>query len=257
MTRFCLIVSILFSACSVDQRHEDNVYKSFKFPHIKQNVTTDSGQLFLATRISEVYPKFVGQCKFTDSITYNGEREKRDYDEQQYLWERRVYDFDTLSSDGLQIFADYKTSVVDEEYDGAKTKNLYYPVYVVNETKSPKLFVAKDDHVFAIQEAVDTSRFKDWYAIESQGFDFCGNGYFRRKLMPQEFIMFLMPKYSGTDTTLLRTRIKIGDVILVSAPYKGVIDQRQFKATKDNWAYEDIIKPDGFKWMFYGGQYKK
>ena len=64
-----------------------------------------------------------------------------------------------------------------------------------------------------------------------------------------------MPKYSGIDTTYLRTRIKIGESIVVSKPYRGSFDKRQFKVTSGNtWSKE--LKQLDYKWMFYGARNK-
>ena len=74
--------------------------------------------------------------------------------------------------------------------------------------------------------------------------------------MPNEFIVFLMPKYSGTDTTYFRTRIRNGESIIISKPYKGAFDKRQFTVTKDNIWAKDLEKLD-YKWMFYGAHNKE
>jgi hypothetical protein len=209
-----------------------------------------------ADGINEIFPKFIGQYKFTDTVNFDSERQNRNVDEKQYRWEHNVYGFDTLSSDGLQIYTDYNKTIFSKIYYGATKANAFFPVYVVNETTEPKLFVAKDSYVFAIQEALDTSDYNSWYAIEAMGFDFCGNGYFRRKIMPTEFIVFLAPKYSGTDTTYLRTRIKIGESVIISKPYKGSFDKKQFTVPKEkSWAKD--LKNLDYKWMFYGARNKE
>ena len=249
-----MYILFLFS-CNLHQKKLDE-NTNFKFPVLLQKTKFDSLEQWKTDGINEIFPKFIGQYKFTDTVNLDEERQRRHIDEKQYKWEQNVFDLDTLSSDGLQIYTDYSRTIITKLYDGATKANVFFPIYIVNETKKPKIFIAKDNYVFAVQEAVDTSDYNNWYAIEQRGFDFCGNGYFRRKLMPEEFIVFLMPKYSGTDTTYLRTRIQIGVSLVVSEPYKGSFYKKQFNVKKDNiWANE--IKKQDYKWMFYGARNKK
>jgi hypothetical protein len=255
MTRLLTICTIFLFSCNTSDKTHDKKVDCFKFPILINQTKFDSLEQWKADGINEIFPDFVGQYKFTDTVNFDIERQQRNIDEQQYRWEQNVYEFDTLSSDGLQIFTDYDKTIVSTLYYGATKGSTFFPVYVVNETTEPKIFVAKDSYVFAIQEAVDTSSYNSWYAIEARGFDFCGNGYFRRKLMPKEFIVFLMPKYSGTDTTYLRTRIKNGESVIISKPYKGTFNPKQFAVTKDNlWAKD--LKGMNYKWMFYGARNK-
>lgn len=256
MTRLFMICTLFLFSCNTSDKTLDKNSNDFKFPVLIYKTKFDSLYQWRADGINEIFPKFIGQYKFTDTVNFDNERQIRNIDEKQYRWERDVYGFDTLSSDGLQIYTDYDKTIISKLYYGATKGSPCFPVYVVNETTKPKVFVAKDSYVFAIQEAVDTSSYNSWYAIEARGFDFCGNGYFRRKLMPMEFIVFLMPKYSGTDTTYFRTRIRNGESVIISKPYKGVFDKRQFTVTNDNiWAKE--LKKLDYKWMFYGARNKE
>jgi hypothetical protein len=118
----------------------------------------------------------------------------------------------------------------------------------------PKIFIGKDNYVFAIQEASDTSDGVRWYPIEGKGFDFCGNGYFRRKIQPKEFIMFLFPKYSGLEEIMLRIRLKIGDDLIISKPFKGKINRNQFNLKRDSWFYNNLKETKGssVNGIFYG-----
>jgi hypothetical protein len=136
---------------------------------------------------------------------------------------------DSITTDGFQIFADYKTTIKVAD-DGNVGRGVYYPVYLVNETNRTKLFIGKDRHAFAIQEAQDTARYRyDWKAIEAKGFDFCGNGYFGLKVHPGEFVMFLAKKYAGPDTTLMRIRAEVGEHVYISQPFTGSLSFKQFR----------------------------
>jgi hypothetical protein len=252
-----ILFSILFlsiASCSTNKQKSENSYVGFKPPFLIQTSNFDSVENWHTDGINQVFPILVGQYQFSDTVNI-GKREQRHLTKDEYIWEHNTFDFDTLSSDGLQIYPDYATTVKAKQFEGATKANVFFPVYVVNETNTPKLFIGKDDYVFAIQEAVDTSSYDRWYAIEAKGFDFCGNGYFRRKLLPREFIMILMPKYSGNKSTYIRTRIKIGENILISRPYNGVIDKRQFTISNDSWISANV-NDSSYKWIFYGAQNK-
>jgi hypothetical protein len=60
---------------------------------------------------------------------------------------------------------------------------------------------------FGVMPGDVTSDYSLWHPIESTGYDFCGNGCFRKKLNPKEFILFLLLKYSGSDTTFVTNKI--------------------------------------------------
>jgi hypothetical protein len=256
MTRLFTLYTLLLFSCNTSDKTLDKNSDDFKLPVFIHQTKFDSLEQWKAAGINEIFPNFIGQYKFTDTVNFDNERQVRNIDGIQYKWEHNVYDFDTLSSDGLQIYTDYDNTIISKLYSGAIKGSTFFPVYVVNQTKEPKIFLAKESYVFAIQEAVDTSSYNSWYAIEARGFDFCGNGYFRRKLMPKEFIVFLMPKYSGKDTTYFRTRIKNGESVIISKPYKGTFNSNQFSVTKDNHWAKDLNGMD-YKWMFYGARNKE
>lgn len=231
--------------------------ESFKPPFIIQSLNPDSIKAWDTEGINEVWPEFVGQYKFSDTVRI-GEREIRSVTEDELKWEfdENNFRFDTLSSDGLQIYPDYSTTIIQEWYPGSTEFRTSFPLYIVNETKDAKLFIGKDSWGFAIQEAFDTSGYNSWYAIEAKGYDFCGNGFFRRKLRPGEFIMILMPKYDGTETTYIRTRVKIGGNIFISKPYKGLISRKQFTIQKSSW-FAEGARLESSHWIFYGARYKE
>ncbi len=232
MTRLLIACILFFYSCNTTDRVSDKKHIAFKFPTIVHRATFDSIEQWNTNGINEVFPKFSGQYRFTDTVNFDIDIQGRIIDEEQYRWQQNAHAFDTSSSDGLQIFTDYATTITSKRSPSDKKGSTFFPVYVVNQTNEPKIFDAKDNYVFAIQEAVDTSSRNNWYAIEARGRDFCGNGYFRLKLLPHEFIAFLMPKYSGTDTTYLRVRIQNGESVIVSKPYRGVISPKQFGVTK-------------------------
>ena len=155
---FTIFTFFLFS-CKSNDKTLDKKGDEFKFPVLIHQTKFDSLEHWKADGINEVFPKFIGQYKFTDTVNFDNERQDRNIDEKQYRWEQNAYDFDTLSSDGLQIYTDYDKTIITKLYYGATKGSTFFPVYVVNETREPKIFFAKDNYVFAIQEAVDSSNF--------------------------------------------------------------------------------------------------
>lgn len=259
MARILPYIILMLFGCSSKRQADTSTRDRFKLPVIIQKKASGTVAYFTEENVVEVWPKFIGQFKFTDSIYYYGEEEKRERRTQdQYLWEQKAFTFDTLSADGLQVFPDYESSVIYKDKDVDTGAHFFYPVYIVNETMESKVFIGKDSYVFAIQEALDTSDYSRWYAIEGRGFDFCGNGYFRRKIQPGEFVMFLFPKYSGSENTLLRVRVKVGEDLIISKPFKGVINQNQFSIKKGDWYYDQLKKSKeaAANWMFYGAAIK-
>lgn len=252
------VILILFG-CSSKKQADTLIPDRFRLPAIVQQETSGNAAYFTEENVVEVWPTFIGQFKFTDFIDYHGEKEKRErLTKDQYLWEQKPFESDTLSSDGLQVFPDYRTTIIYQDKTVDSIRHFFYPVYIVNETAEPKLFIGKDSYVFAIQEAVDTSEYSSWYAIEGRGVDFCGNGYFRRKIEPGEFIMFLFPKYSGLEKTLLRVRINVGNGLMISKPFEGEINRNQFRIKNGSWYHDQLAKSKeaASNWMFYGAAIK-
>ncbi len=240
-----LIISVLLS-CSPKPNGQEKKLDKFEIPTIIQTENIDSVTYFVNRSLSETRGEFISKYKFSESITIS---EKQDTSLlQDFIWEYfRPYD-DSLATDGFQLKTDYKTTFAHRSCWG--DFGHYFPVFVVNETNETKLFLGKVGSMFAIQEALDSSR--QWRPIESNAFEFCGNAYWGLKVHPKEFVLFVMPKYSGDFETLLRVRLKIGDNIYVSQPYKGTINPNQFYLKRND---RKQIKNDpvrSIKYEFYG-----
>src|SRR5688572_31497883 len=108
-----LIPIYIFFLCSCDtnSKKADTSIIGFRFPVVLQQTRFDSLEQWKTDGINEIFPKFIGQFKFTDTVNFDDERQRRKLDEKQYKWEQNVYEFDTLSSDGLQIYTDYDKTV--------------------------------------------------------------------------------------------------------------------------------------------------
>lgn len=251
-----LLTLVVIASCSGIEPPKAVDRTRFKLPYIIQKASADTLKPYKAEGMVSIFPPLIGKFKFGDTVNMLkvGQQELSAED---YRWESQyMFDNDSFSSDGLQIIPDYKTLVAYSIYGGPGCP--FFPVYVVNETYEPKLVLGKDNHGFAIQEALDRSEYAQWHPIESKSSDFCGNGRFRKKLNPNEFMMFLLPKYAGSDTTLLRIRFKIGESIFISKAFRGLINPKQFDINSKNWFYEELKKSKGCaaSYLFYGGQPK-
>jgi hypothetical protein len=171
------------------------------------------------------------------------------------LWEQSRPKFrDSLVTDGFQIFPEYSTSI-HYKHDYYPNTFCYFPVYVVNETSSTKVFFAKDAHVFGIQEAIDASNLSNqWRPIEAQGPDICGNGSFGIKVHSGEFVMFLVPKYQGEEKNAMRIRLQIGESLYISRFYEGTFNTSQFNIAKSPVFHRYTIDRKAITsyWGFYG-----
>jgi len=225
-----------------------------QFPH------TTPTKLSKAEYLTGVFPTFIGKYKFRKEIDIN--REKRDTS----IFKDFIDDYsrikygDSLDVNGLEIIVDYKETVYYNKYfEYDSTLYSHYPVYFVNSTQSDKIFLGKDGHVFGIQEAQDKSDFDRWRPIESRGYDFCGNGTWGLKVKPNEFVLVLMKKYSGQIESEMRVRFKIGENILVSQPFLGFINEKQFHLEDSSFVSEELQKTHGAasSWLFYGAEIKK
>jgi hypothetical protein len=132
---------------------------------------------------------------------------------------------DTTATSGkdLTLLADYTQHIVVSNH-----KNHFcYPVYVINNQKTPALFTGTDSKIRAMQEALHPNG--KWYPIELSGFITCGNSLaWEIRLLPKEYTVFFVPKYQGDFQTKIRIRLQTGRDILVSEPFMGYISMKQF-----------------------------
>lgn len=257
MNRISIATLLLMAGCSMQQNPKTTTSNRFTLPSIIQKENIDTVKLFTAKNVYEFFPPFVGKYKFGDTVNIP-RSDQSQVPEKDYLWEvQDPLNSDSLSSDGLQIIPDYKTSIAYTLY--APFNQQFFPVYVVNETYEPKIFFGKDSHGFAIQEAIDTSDAGIWHPIEAAAFDFCGNGRFRKKINPGEFLMFLLPKYTGSDTVSLRIRFQIGESIVISKAFSGIINPKQFDIDKKSSISRELKESKGYaaSYLFYGGRPKE
>lgn len=254
----CQKIIILFlltlGACKHQDKSVISVCNNFNLPVIVQAPTKDTIEFKKSDFLNECWFSFYCKHKFTDTLYIDKHlKEDTTYRSDFILNYSRPYNNDTLTTDGFQIFVDYKSTIYNKEVYLPKGE-YYFPVYVVNETSRTKVFIGKDNYVFGLQEASDTKNYDLWRPIESRGFDFCGNGYYGLKIHPGEFVMFLVPKYAGKEKGLMRIRLLIGESIYLSQSFVGTFNRKQFNIKKDSWAYERLKedKSLAIQRLFYG-----
>jgi hypothetical protein len=111
MNRTFIIMLLFIAGCSTKQNQKLLASDMFKLPLIIQKENPDTVKAFHVDGMTGVYPQLIGKFKFGDTINFS-KLGQRQMSEKDYLWEvQNAYDSDSLSSDGLQIIPDYKTSI--------------------------------------------------------------------------------------------------------------------------------------------------
>ncbi|PCI95700.1 MAG: hypothetical protein COB15_11890 [Flavobacteriales bacterium] len=214
---------------------------------------------FKAKILTGVFPEFVGKYNFTKNLDINPSNRDSTF------WNDFIDDYrsvsigDSVDVNGFELIVDYKTTIYYNRYVSyghSKTLLSYYPVYFVNSTNSDKIFLGKDSYTFGIQEARLNEKYSDWHPIESRGYDFCGNGTFGIIVKPNEFVLILMKKYTGTYKAPMRVRFKQNESIYVSKPFYGFIDTAQFTIEDSSYVQDELRKNYGkaVSRLFYGAE---
>lgn len=198
--------------------------------------------LFTAKTITRVFPKVMGKFKFADTVSVYEDKVKKG-------WRMRIPPDSMPDFNGFEMKVDYKQDVYLPQYH-RDTLYAYYPVYFINSTQTNKVFFGKDSYTFGIQEALQG--YSDWLPIERRGYTFCGNGYWQMIVEPGEFVLVLMRKYKGSETTHLRVKFRMGASTYVSKGFEGQISPEQ-RYLNDGDALEHLIKSKGKseRYMFY------
>lgn len=107
-------------------------------------------------------------------------------------------------------------------------------IYIVNSTDSLIKVTRQDGSLLMIQEALDVNG--EWMPIEYWTPSGCGNSYFNPlTLLPQHFIVYNAPLYSGDFKTKIRFKWKIGHQnIYYSHPIQARIDSSLFAFPAEN-----------------------
>jgi hypothetical protein len=257
-----LLTSILSSlfltliSCRHEERFVAKSKHNFEIPIVEQVRLIDTLSLFKHDFLDGNKFIFYDKFKFTDTLKL-GEFIKRDTSLGNdyidiYEYEETKEELGKLNSDGFQLFVDYKTNIfVNDKYE----HGIYFPAYLVNETSHTKYFWGINNSVFGIQEAIDTSQSDEWRPIESVPFGFNHGTYFGLKVLPEEFLLFLVPKYDGDQKEKMRIRLKVNEIIYLSPPYIGKFNFKQFDLKEGTHAYDGMInfRASTINYDFYGG----
>lgn len=225
---------IIIGACKQEER-----LNKFSIPKIIQLAQLDTVLHSTTQSINGVYPTFVDKYQFSKEIqidfgklwtNISNDTSKFEYINSYTFNHWDHSETDSLSIRGFHLKTDYNTEIGYKRYNEHDKDSKVFPVYIVNESQTPKVLLAKDGWVFAIQEA--KNRKDIWQPIEEDGLDGCGNGYWKLKIQPGEFAIFLMNKYKGEFKTQLRVKLRIGKCNYISEPYEGNISEKQFMPFK-------------------------
>ncbi len=245
-----LASTTLFACSQIDRKVK--IANIFSKP-ILHKIKIDSSMFFASEFVSDFFPLLAGKFKFSDTLNFQekifSDREIR----KSYFNDILVGQTDSTQTDGLEIITDYSSNVVGK-LNYKRNSELYYPIYIINQTPNRKALLGKDSYIFGLQEAIDTNG--HWRPIEGRGRDFCGHGYFGLRIDPGEFVAILFPKYKGNFKTKIRVRIKNDDNIYISQPFDGFINEKQLYLEKDGYFYSKLVdsKSSAIEYLFYGAK---
>ncbi len=202
----------------------------------------------------------ISVCKMLESTPWiwslsffgdNGSCKHFSYNQDTILPRRAYYDsshtrtglaliVDTTQSYGMPTESYYIRGNLhlDEDYHRAGKVNhpeKYPPIstvafYIINRQTYGVPLTMSSYIPLLIQEAMDTSG--RWKPIEHIGILGCGNSDHETKLPPNSYLTGSILKYTGNYETQLRLKLRTGEHILYSTPYKGSINLEQFEITE-------------------------
>jgi len=232
-----VVTMAVFLGCTKSTSLHDVESRTFSIPKIIQTHDTTAIELTPIYHIEAARAIFSGKFQFGDTINLST-RSDSTYEKDLVEEPRITGGGDTMSTDGLQLVADYH-AIMRPAVSYLKAES-HYPVYIFNESSRSKFLYGKDTHVFAIQEALDVAG--SWRPIEGKSFDFCGNGRWGIKIRPSEYVLFSMRRYSGNFRTKLRIRLVNGSATYVSHPFEGEINFKQFLVEPDGYFHEELTR---------------
>jgi hypothetical protein len=236
----------------------------FHVPYIQQVLPTEYGYAY-HDFLKPGNSVFLGIYKWCDTLRipdevpeYRSKFEDREYS---FLWKGRG---DKFKTDGFELVPDYNSTIVYWRgcYEEKARGNLiYYPVYLVNSTMEGRYLILKDNKVFALQEAENPYvMYPDvFWPIEYNTENYQEPGKSAVKVDPGEFVLFIVPRYSGPNQAKMRVRLYNGDNIIVSNSYAGNFYFNQFMA-KPGSELNRIIEEEDYnfnkfiRFMFLGAK---
>ncbi|MDF9801444.1 hypothetical protein OKW21_006753 [Catalinimonas alkaloidigena] len=119
-------------------------------------------------------------------------------------------------------------SFLSKYYKQTSDKYEAYPLQVINLTDSIVEIETKEGWIYMIQEAIDS--LGNWKPIEYIDYRaICGNSYSQKSLLPDEYLISMIYKYSGSYATKLRVKFATNKSIYYSNEFDGKINYSQFE----------------------------
>ncbi len=207
-------------------------HRYFKIPRIGQNLMRQSLQPYDQNHLWSGNNHVMGKFPFTDYIYIDGETATLSGDDfftpRSFWWDNKE---EFYPSDGLQLKVGYDTHIKGL-YDGQH--KAHFPVFIVNETSSPKFLFGRREYVSTMIEAIDRDGI--WRPIEyASGIIGCLTGVGFIKIHPKEFCVLAVPVFRGDFKTQIRVKLKNQHSILISEAFPGYINEDQFKFKPDSW----------------------
>lgn len=240
--------------------------KAFHLPFIKHSAIPRTYQYVFHDYLKPGNSVYLGKFKWCDTlqipedvISYQSCKEEREFE---FLWKGMDEKFKT---DGFELVPDYNSIIFYSNIpmDGYSNEEYctYYPVYLVNTTSECRYLVLRKNRVFAFQEAANPYAIlnNEFLPIEYNPEDYSEAGKSAIKVMPGEFIFFIVPRYMGSYETKIRVRVYNYDNVIVSYPFPGQINFRQFLAEPGTGlekiiAEEDVNFSRFLRFMFLGAR---
>jgi hypothetical protein len=71
MQKLIPLYMLIFCSCNLNNQQSDITSNKFKFPVVIQQPKTDSVEQWNTSGINEIFPIFIGQYKFADTVNLN------------------------------------------------------------------------------------------------------------------------------------------------------------------------------------------
>ena len=202
-----------------------------------------------------IYEPFIEFQYLTDSVARN-------------INLKLVIDTNFVVTIDLEKYSPPPPPVADEnkpyEYDSIKTAEVYkkwnqrprnyvqaFPTYILNCSNDTIFLDQQDLRVLMIQEAKDENGI--WKPIEYWSFSSCGNSYGAIGILPKNFALIKVIRYSGDYETDIRLKLKNGGKLFYSDSFKGKINKKQFKLPQyydDSHLTKRLSEEDYLKMIF-------
>ncbi len=228
-----ILVVMIGSSCADDTQYQNIPSELFTEPVVNVRSGTVKRSINSAPNIVASELLFKGVFEFADSILVGS-----DYNEVVKSLHQNSCDnkISNQSAGGLEVFL--SESVVIHDAVHLRWGSLYYPVFIINPTRSKKtLYPIIDSEIRGIQEAMDST--DKWRPINFCSIDICSDTHdFRSaEINPYHYTLALTPKYDGSFQTKIRLRVQIGENIYVSNEIDGSVDYSQFYFDKKSFEH--------------------